>query len=364
MNGSMKLSQRLRVIWVIAAKDIADAIKNKITFGVILPALFVVGMYWVLPGLSRGSEPPNLLVYDAGNSSLVTALENDETFTVYDFPTQTSMFANLDNGDLPELGLVIPPHFDELLENNGQFELDGYVLHWLTSEQTDELVSLFETRANALLGERGQIEVTVNTVHTTAESRGMAFLTSVGLIVVISMMGITLTPNLMLEEKKDKTLDALLVSPAGSSEVVIAKAITGMFYTITVTGLSLALYNTLITNWPLAITAVLCGSLMAVSIGLLFGSVFEVRQQLMLWAWVVIVPLLLPAFLVIMSDLLPAWLIAAFKWIPTVALAKVFRVAYSGSAPLGDFLPGLALNLGVAVLLLALVAWVVRRADR
>ena len=50
--------------------------------------------------------------------------------------------------------------------------------------------------------------------------------------------------------------------------------------------------------------------------------------------------------------------------IPTVALAKVIRLAVAAEAPWTEVGPALALVMGCAILLLVVVAWLVRRSDR
>jgi len=359
-----KFSENLRIIWAIAAKDITDAIKNKITLGVILSVLFMVVFYRYLPALENGDALPNVLVYDAGDSSLVAALDDSGALNLYEYPSQEKMEFYLANGDVPELGLIIPPDFDQTREAGRPLELEGYVLHWVRGSDANELKTLVEQEITVLAGRPVSIDIEDNTVYPRPNSRGYPFLTSVALIYVTTMIGMTLVPNLMIEEKQTKTLDALLVSPAGAGHVVIGKALTGLFYCLIVTGIVFAINQALVTDWGLALLATVCGSVFGVALGLLLGSTFEVRQQLQLWALILILPLLLPVFLSLMDDILPAGVITVFHWIPTVALSKVFRASFSSSVPLAQFGPELALVAGCAVLVLVAVAWIVRRSDR
>jgi len=159
-------------------------------------------------------------------------------------------------------------------------------------------------------------------------------------------------------------MDVLLVSPASSGHVTIAKALTGLFYCLLCIGIAFAINSALIYNWPLAILTAVCGALLTVSIGLLLGTIIESRQQLMLWGWVFLIPLMLPTLLSIMDDLLPANVITVFRWVPTTALFWVFRVSFSNQA--NYWLYGLPL-LWIAlwsVVGFGLVAWLVRRMDR
>jgi ABC-2 type transport system permease protein len=366
-NNSLgkRLREDARVIWAIAAKDIADALKNKTTLTAMLVVLFMIAFYRFMPALTGGDELTNVLVFDAGESSLVAALENSpllDVYTGYASPAQMARY--LANGDVPELGLVIPADYDRALASGRQPVLDGYVQHWVDDEEAQALKSLVEGEAAGWPGGPVRIDLEGHVVYTDKGSTGPAFTAAMSLIFATVLLGITTIPHLMIEEKKAKTMDALLVSPAGSAHVVMGKGLAGAFYGLAAVTIVLIVNGPLITHWALAVLVGICGVLFAVAVGLFLGSVVENRMQLNIWAWVLILPLLLPVFLSIMTDLLPAAAIRIMGWIPTVALSRAIRVSFAERAPLADFAPELALIVGCAALVLALVTWHVRRSDR
>jgi ABC-2 type transport system permease protein len=63
-------------------------------------------------------------------------------------------------------------------------------------------------------------------------------------VTIMLTMGILLVPTLMLEEKQTRTMDALLVSPASISQVVIGKAIAGFFYILVTAAIVYLIYWT------------------------------------------------------------------------------------------------------------------------
>jgi hypothetical protein len=113
-----KIRQNFRIIWAITAKDIVDGIKNKTTLSVIITTLFVVVFYKFLPSLEKGDALPKVMIYNEGNSSIVPMLENSSSFHFIEFPSQERMERYLANRDVPELGLVIPPDFDQAWEGS------------------------------------------------------------------------------------------------------------------------------------------------------------------------------------------------------------------------------------------------------
>ena len=360
-----RFGESLRIVWAIMAKDITDAIKNRTTLAALLTTLFMVIIYRYLPALSGGDELPNVLVYDASNSSLGAALGDSLQLRVYHkYPSRERMERDLVDGNVPELGLVIPPGFDRAPEDGSPPELQGYVMHWVSQSDAIELEGLVEREISELGEQPVSINLEGNTVYTRPDSLGYPFLTSVALVYVATMIGLTMVPHLMIDEKRNKTLDALLLSPASSIQITLGKALTGLFYTLASMGIVFAFNYPLVTNWALAFVATICGSALGVALGLLLGSVFDTRQQITLWTWVVIVPLLLPVFLSAMTELLPAGVVPVIHWIPTVALTRAFRLSFSDTAPLGQFAPELALVLGCVILVGAAVAWLMRRSDR
>lgn len=360
----MKPGEHLRIIWAIAAKDIADAIKNKTTLSVIISILFLMIMYQVLPEFENGNPLPRLVLYDQGSAEVVAELDASPRSDLVEADSQNWMEAYIAHRDFVVLGLVLPRSFDGMIEGTNSIELEGYVIHWASDDDAAELRTFFEGELGGLVGRDVTINLSGNTVYTRPDSRGMPFLISVMMVLALTIIGISLVPNLMLEEKATKTIDTLMVSPASGWQLVMGKAVSGVFYCMLALAIAFAFNTALITHWWLAILAGVCGSLFVVSLGLLLGSAVEVRQQLILWGWVALVPLIIPVFLSLLTDLLPSGVIAALRWIPTVALAKVFRVSFTEHALLSDFGSDLALVLGFTALILVAVVLVIRRSDR
>ena len=361
---NINIRQNLRIIWAIAAKDIVDGIKNKTTLSVIIISLLMAVIYKYLPFLENGDAVPNLIIHDEGVSSIVQMLENKASFNLYTLDTRERMERFLAQEIVPALALVIPPNFDQALTGSGTPELEGYVLHWVSESDAKELQSVFESEITEIVGQQVRINLEDNIIYTQSDSLGLPLYTSLALVIVITMIGVSFTTNLMFEEKQTKAIDALLVSPASSGQVVLAKFLTGLFYCVLGAVVVLALNHSIITHWWLVILGIIVGSFFTVGLGVLMGSIFEVRQQFMVWGFLLFIPLLLPVFLSIMSAILTKILIDVFAWVPTVALDRVFRISFSAHAPLSQFGPQILLVACYAVLLFALVVWVLRRSDR
>jgi ABC-2 type transport system permease protein len=354
-----------RILWAITAKDLVEALKNKNTVFLIVFGVLMLVFYREYPALTSRGEPPNVLVYDAGNSALVAYLENSQALEVYTgYQSEAQMKEKLANGEVPELGLVIPADFDQIIEAGGAPELQGYVMNWVNEDDAAGLQRTVEAEIAQLVGTPVGIRMQDDLVYPMPDSGGLGVTAGFGFVYIITTLGLIMIPYLMLEEKQSHTIDALLVSPASEGQVVMGKALTGLFYCLVGAGVALAVFYNLMVHWWLAVLAVLFGSLFTVSTGLLLGTAIENRGQLTLLAWLFIIPLFLPVFLSLMDDLLPATLIQVFRILPTVVMFNLLRTSFSGAVPLGTSLLQLTWVAACAGGVLLLVAWLVQRRDR
>lgn len=356
-----KSIEYLRQTWTITVKDILDALRHKIVLMNFLTALFMIVLYYCIPFLEAFDTLPRLAVYDQGDSRLVEDLKDREGYDLYEMSSRQAMEEYLADKTIVVLGLIIPVEFDASLEASEGIELEGYVVQWVSASEANEAQRFFERRISERAGVPVRIRIEGNTIYNQKESIGASFMASAALVLAVTMMGVSVLPHLMIEEKTTRTLDAILVSPAGLGQVAIAKALTGLFCCSLVAAIALILNKSLVTHWWLAILASLVGSLFAVSLGLLLGGAFENKQQLSLWGFLIFIPLFIPMFLSVMTDLVPETWLRFMDWVPTVAFSRLVRVSFSLQAPPQLFLPELALVLAYTGLFLALAAWVLRR---
>jgi ABC-2 type transport system permease protein len=358
------MQKELRIILAIASKDIVDAIKNKSILSQVLTVAFIIVFYRFLPAFDSGDELPRLALYDAGNSELVVALEHSAALKLVEFSTQEGMRAYIEDGDIVVLGLALPPELDSKIDAGELVELEGYLVHWASERKSTEAKDFFEAEIEQITGLPIQINTEGNDVYSIPNSRGLSYLVSLSAVLALIIAGAFIVPILMLEEKQNKTLDALLVSPADPKRVVLAKALSGSIYCAMAIAAVLVINHTLVTQWGLALLAAGCGVLFAVGVGLLLGSAFELKQQLTLWGFMLINILGIPMFLSIMIDILPAGMLTVINLLPTVALMGIFQASFSKDATLGIFGPDLVIVLVGTVVVYAAVVWFIQREDR
>ena len=241
-----RLGENLRILWAITAKDLLEAVKNKGSLAFILGVLAILAINRLYSGPAGANPPPNLLVYDAGHSSLVAALEGSSAVKLNVYPSQEELERGIRSGDEADLALVIPAGLSQALDSGEEPVLEGYVVPWVSEAAANELASRVENEITRLVGQPVHINLEENRVYLQPEAvvPGSApHLASITLLMALTLVGLGVTPHLMFEEKQTRTLDALLVSPASSGQVVLGKALAGLFYSLIITLVVLALHD-------------------------------------------------------------------------------------------------------------------------
>ncbi len=350
-----------RVVWAIFAKDLRDVLRNKNTISVVISGLFIVGMYRMLPVISRGDDPLRVWVYDQGDSALSAFLENSEAVNARaGIESLDKLQELLREADLPELGIVIPADFDRRLEAGEPVALQGYLMSWVSSSDASEMRETLEAEVVAALGRQVPVQTEGNVLHSLPDSAGPGLPASLGAVFLLTLIGANLVPVLMMAEKQERTLDVLLVSPASAAHVIAAKALTGMAYCLIGGTIALGINANLVMHWWLAILGLVCFSLFAIGLGLIMGIRSETRAQLAVWTWVIFIPLFMPAIGVLLEGLLPDWTIQIMRFTPTVAFSTVLRTSFAQVTSFAVPIGWMAYLLVWAGATLGLAIWIMR----
>jgi len=360
-----KIMDSLNVVWTIALKDIIDALRNKLIMSMILGLSLMLMMPKVM-GLIIDPPYTQVLVYDPGSSLLVAELEDSPEFEV----SRANSISRLEEaigstgiGLGVEFGVAIPPDFEQILEDGEGVELEGYVV-WANRRNAAQMKSDFERHFTDLLGQPVRINIEGNVVYPPPDSTLLLSILTWSSVIVILSMGINLVPHLLFEEKQTKTIEALLVSPVSAGQVVMGKALAGLFYILVTAGVVFAINWVGVVHWEVATLFVIVCGLFCVALGLVLGSFFEHQQEIAGLTMVLIVVFVGAMFIDAMDLEISAFIQAVVPWVPSVALSNILQFSYLESAPWVQLWPSVGSLLGFSFLLYTLVVWKVRREDR
>lgn len=324
----MKSTSRstLRMIGAIAAKDILDAIKNKSILSNLISVLFIIVLWQTLPSLYKGGST-NLIVWDPAESRLSAAIDADSRYRLLAASSREIFLELVGEEQGPVLGIMVPYDLDQALAADESIVLEGY-LPWAARHEAAEVQAEYEAVFTQMLGQTVQLQLDGNLVYPHGDGMGEHVMLSITQVAPMMILCLAVVPLLVVEEKQTRTMDVLLVSPAGPWEVAAGKALAGIFYGLLFSALALILAWNSIAHWWLAILGVLLGLLGFVLLGLLVGSLVDHPQQMTIWMMPVMAVLLIPVILNALEGLLPDAVAQGITWLPSVALSILIRSSY------------------------------------
>jgi ABC-2 type transport system permease protein len=354
----------MHLIWTIASKDILESLRNKLIISLILGMGFMLLMPKLLGLMLVPPEIP-VLVYDPGESRLTAKLEDSDQYQVQrvrSIKEVKQVIGSAGFGLGVEFGLAMPDDFDQVLEDGGQPDLDGYVA-WANRMDAPLLKTDFEEQFEKLVGQPVRINTEGNIVYPPSDTGLWLLMTTITPVIVILMMGIQLVPALMFEEKQTKTMAALLVSPASIGQVVVGKALAGLFYVIVAASVVFAINWSGVVHWEVVVLFVLGIGVFSVGVGLVLGSFFERQQDVVGLTMLLIVVLIGALFVDMLGMDMPVVIRTMLPWVPSVALGEIIRSVFLETVPWGEVLTNLGSVIGISALLYGVVVWKVRRSD-
>jgi len=348
--------------WIIGTKDILDALKNKYARNNILIILLMVVFFYYLSVLRPFDKDVNVVVYDEGHTNLELDSVTLGDGAKYAFQKTSSLQDMEQKMAYKNLGLVLPANFDQTLSAGGTPALSGYIF-WADRTKTAVLETQYSQAFSEILGQPVRVAIGQNIIIPQALESGMQTNVTHLMVYFVFWTALSLIPHLMLEEKQTRTLDALLTSPASPGQVVLGKALAGLFYILIVGALAMVMFSPYIVDWGLALAAFLGYALLATGLGLAVGSFIKSPLQLGLWTVVLILILVIPAVFY-MEPNLKSGIRAVLTWFPSSALASLLRFSCSTGVTPAQYLPNLAVAVASIGLAFGLVIWKVRRSDR
>lgn len=355
--------RRLPIIFAIARKDIYEALSNKRVVIILINALLMALFYRYLPNFHYDSAQPTVFLYDGSDSGLEQALDNGGDVALRPVHDPNRIIPLIQESDAPELGLIASGDVDAALASGDTPVLEGYMVHWLSQRQVESLLAHSERAVSQALGTAVRIELQ-EPVVLSPDAYGLGFLAATTFLFTLAFCGVAMIPNLMIEERQRNTLNAILVSPARPIDVLLGKALTGLFYCMIFIVVVGALFCALFTRPLTSLLIVISVASLFILLGLLVSQLIKQQAQLSIYGMALFIPLLLPPFLNVMAELFPHWLQFIIKWSPGSVAARLIMASFSPLAIAGDHAGEIAYLLISIALLLGANVILLRQADR
>jgi len=303
---------RLRIIGSIMAKDVRQGLRSSIfIFVLVSPFIytFVIGM--IFGGF--GQHEPSLGIVDTGDSELVAMIRNSKGLATRIYSSESSLISGLENNAV-DAGIVLGADFDEALLQGRlpqmalRFSGRSYASNRLIIQNT--LTRLVREMAGQEAPVAFNVTVLGSEKALPMRERVIPFI----FLAVIMVSGFFLTSLGIVEEREERTISAISVTPVAISEFIGSKAMLGYLMALAATMLTFVMNGVTSPRYlSLLMPFLFLGGAFAVSIGIIFGVLLDNSTELMGMAKGINFLLFAPA-LVILFPGIPQWVA---KFFPT-----------------------------------------------
>lgn len=374
------------IIGAIVKKDIAEYGRDRLwAFLTLFVLVIVVVLFYLLPdeveeSLSVGVSglPPEALTGLTAEEGLVpVAFSQEADLEAVVSGEATAWIADgqvvvdRDGVDVPEgaerltlgVGLGFPPDFVATVERGDQSAVRVYVEASVPREIQTAVSSLVGELAFAVAGEPLPV-----TLPDPAESYVVLGTDRIGdqttardsfrplFVFLVLMMEMFVMASLIAKEIQERTVTAMLVTPATVADVLAAKGIAGTLSGFGQSVIILLAIGALANQPVLMLLLILLGSVMVAGVAMLAGSVGKDFISTMFQGMVYMIPLLIPAFAAMFPGTASAWVRA----LPSYPLVSGLVDVSTYGAGWSETLPEVGV-LAVWCVALFTLGWVVLR---
>ncbi len=361
-----------RTILAIARKDALDILLNKSTVMVLLTPIFVAILFAFINGVFA-AKTTKLLIYNPSNSAveqvITVAIQKPEIVRVVTPDEVAAQFGPDGSKKSTDyvLGLVVPADFDTSLRAGGHPQLGLYVNgDQLSDGQRQVLMQAITNYSRSVANPQSPINIALTTINPPKPNSVVQDLGSfyaAAALITSFMIGMSLVPGLLVEEKEKKTLRMLMVSPASWGDIIASKLLVGLTYQIFLSLVILAVVKGYYGQVPLLLVYVVLGALFGGAIGLLMGSILKTQSATGALVGLAYFFFLIPSFFVgPLGQLFQGNPVTTvMQALPTYYLAQgIFNALGSQTTP-----GSLALDVGIVgaciVVIFIGAAWTLRR---
>ncbi len=275
----------IRSILAIARKDALDIFLNKSTLSILVTPIFLALLFVVI-GRLLGGHTTNALVYNPARSGVEQVIDgafSDIKVTYTNSPADVAAAFGPDGSHKTTtyaLGLVVPADFETSLRSGSHPQLNLFVDGGqVNNPQRQLLLSALADYSRSVANPQPPANITVATVNPPSSTNNavqdIGQIYAVAVLLSSFLVGTTLVPGLLAEEKEKKTLRMLMVSPASFADVVAGKLLVGLIYQLVLAIIAVGITGGFVGQVPLVLFFLLLGSFFGVSLGLLVGSIFQ-----------------------------------------------------------------------------------------
>ena len=361
-----------RTILAVARKDAIDILLNKSMLTVLsLPIVFA--LLFLFMSKLIGGHTTNILVYNPSQSPIVQVVSkafDSVHITEANSPADVAA-AFGPNGSSKDaaydVGLTVPANFEGLLLTGSQPQIGLYFNgNNLTTQNSLLIQTAITNYARQVAHPQPPVAISMSMINppsTTNLGDLMRNFYGAATLLTSLIVGSSLMPSLLIEEKEKKTMRMLMVTPASFTDVILGKLLVGLGYQLLLSLIALAIVGGLTGLIPLVLLYTLLGSCLSLAIGLLLGGAFQTGATAGAIGGMLSFIYVIPA---IFSGPMAAsfgnnLIVQIVKIFPTYYIADGVYNAMQSQGAISSHLLDVSLILGTTLVLIALTTWILHR---
>lgn len=310
----------------ILRKDLALGPRSPVfLYALIFPVMATLLIQVVFGGLF--DPEPRLGIIDRGQSEITASVEGMEGIELTILEDESRIEEMVRNNSL-DAGLILQEGFDEMVRSGQKPELEFFVGgESLASNRLVIAVTTIDL-IRQVEGTVPPVEVQLTTVGGTETLPLSSRLIPMVVLMALLIAGIFLTSLSLVEEREQGTLEALLVTPASFTDILVAKSAMGFVLSLLMALVTLALNGALGSRPGALLAALVLGALMSVEIGLIYGTAAKDSQALLTLVKTVNIVIVAPVVFYVFPEW-PQWVAKVF---PTYwFLDPIFQISLKGA---------------------------------
>jgi ABC-2 type transport system permease protein len=342
----------------ILLKDLAIGPRSPIlVWALVIPVVITLLVRGVFGDLL--TSDPRLALVDEGASALSAALAEVEGLDLHLLDDAGELRAELADGRF-DAGLVLPVGFDEALRVGGQPVLELLLSGESRPADRAVLLATVLDLVRTVSGTTPPVDVEVVVLGEALLPIELRLLPLI-VLYAVAIPGGMVPASSLVEEKERGTLAAILATPTGVGEVLLAKGVLGVVLGVIAGVVTLSLNAAFGAAPGTLLLSVLLGAVMMALVGLLLGSwAGDTNTLFAAWKGAGLV-LFLPAVFFIWPGLpmWPARLMPAYYFLHPAFAVSVEGAGFADVA--GELAIGAVLCLALLPAVVAVGRWMERR---
>ncbi len=278
---------RYRRIRAMVVKDFIESFKNKTVLIVILLPVLASLLFSVVNS-NEISKVFNVGVVESESSSFISFIDDINDLKTITYKNEDKGIESLKSGQIEGL-IVYEESFTVYLDSSQS------LTYFFLKDNLENLIRVY-------LNESPDSNIEFVPLNSAISS--LSFL-PIWITITITMIGVLIISGGFAEEKENKTLYSIIISPASKFDILLGKGIFGVlftFITIFIMCLLNGVYLIGTINLVKLIIVILVASVSFTSIGLLIGSFTDTQSTARSIGTIIYFPLLFPTLIADLSN--------------------------------------------------------------